>query len=273
MTIKLVAFDMDGTFLNDQNTYNHQRYGALLPKLRQRGIRVVAASGSQYQRLQTQFGAFQDQMDFVSQNGAVVHSDGQLLRVTAMPASAVRTTLVAIARAFTASEVAEHLVVGVKSAYVDQLISDASWQQTYHYYDHLQRVPNLAGVTAARLNDQITSIGITFAEQVNFQRALTRLRPQLPAGVTSQTSGYQTELISAATVNKGAGIRELQNKYGIADDELMTFGDNENDLSMLTVTPHAYAMANAVEHVKARVPHQTTSNNAEGVLDVLSRLV
>lgn len=29
MTIKLVAFDMDGTFLDDRNTYNHQRFGEI----------------------------------------------------------------------------------------------------------------------------------------------------------------------------------------------------------------------------------------------------
>jgi Predicted hydrolases of the HAD superfamily len=32
VTIKLVAFDMDGTFLNDKNTYNHQRFAKILEK-------------------------------------------------------------------------------------------------------------------------------------------------------------------------------------------------------------------------------------------------
>lgn len=273
MSIKLVAFDMDGTFLNDQNTYNHERYGQLLTQLRQRGIRVVAASGSQYQRLQTQFGAFQRQMDFVSQNGAVVHSEGQPILVQAMPQAAVTRTLTAIQQGFRATDIAEHLVVGVKSAYVDQTISQVSYDQTHYYYDHLKRVPDLAGVTPARLDDQITSIGITFADHVNFDQAIANLRGQLPSTLAGQTSGYQTELISERSVNKARGIRQLQSRYGIADDELMTFGDNENDLSMLRLTPHSYAMANAVERVKAQVNHVTASNNAEGVLNVLSRLV
>jgi Predicted hydrolases of the HAD superfamily len=69
MAIKLVAFDMDGTFLNDQNTYNHQRFGEILQGLRAKGIRVVAASGSQYQRLQDQFDEFKNEMDFVLKMG------------------------------------------------------------------------------------------------------------------------------------------------------------------------------------------------------------
>ncbi|CAM3129760.1 Cof-type HAD-IIB family hydrolase [Lactiplantibacillus plajomi] len=273
MGIKLVAFDMDGTFLNDQNTYDHVRFGQLLSALRARGVRVVAASGSQYQRLQTQFGDFQKQMDFVSQNGAVVHRGGQPLIVTAMPAAAVTATLQTIKHQFQPSEVAEHLVVGVKSAYVDERMSAASYQQTHYYYDHLKRVPDLAGVTPARLDDQITSIGITFADQVDFSTAMTGLRQQLPVGLASQTSGYNTELISMAHVNKATGLKALMQAYHVQPSELMTFGDNENDLSMLRLTPHSYAMANAVAAVKAQAHHLTSSNNADGVLNVLSRLV
>lgn len=274
MTIKLVAFDMDGTFLNDENTYNHQRFAELLPKLRARKIHVVAASGSQYQRLQTQFQEFQDHMDFVSQNGAVVHSNGQPLKVTAMPADAVAATLDVIQQKFTADEIAEHIVVGFKSAYVDQRISQGAYDLTHRYYDHhLQRVADLPTVTPTRLNDQITSIGITFQPHVDFTHVMTTLRHSLPAELASQTSGYNTELISESSVNKAAGLRQLQDKYQIADDEIMTFGDNENDLSMLQLTPYGYAVENATPTVKAQVGHFTQTNNDEGVLNVLSTLV
>lgn len=273
MTIKLVAFDMDGTFLNDQNTYNHARFADLLKKLRAQGIRVVAASGSQYQRLQTQFNVFQDQMDFVSQNGAVVHSAGKLLSVTDMPAEAVAATLDVIHQQFAPGDIAEHLVAGLKSAYVDDQISPEAYELTHRYYDHLLRVPSLATITPQRLQDQVTSIGVTFMPGVDFTAVMQVLRQSLPAELASQTSGYNTELISEKSVNKAAGLRHLQARYNIADDELMTFGDNENDLSMLTLTPHGYAMANATDHVKAQVTHLTETNNDEGVLNVLAQLI
>jgi len=92
-------------------------------------------------------------------------------------------------------------------------------------------------------------------------------------GLSSQTSGYNTELISDTTVNKAAGLAELQNKYDIADDEIMTFGDNENDISMLKLTPYGYVVANAEDKIKKQVSHFTESNNDEGVLNVLNRLI
>lgn len=273
MTIKLVAFDMDGTFLNDQNTYNHQRFGEILQQLRAKGIRVVAASGSQYQRLQDQFDEFKSEMDFVSQNGAAVYSEGQPLLIRAMPEKAVTATLNAIQQQFSETDIAEHLVVGVKSAYVDQTLSQAAYDLTYHYYNHLKRVTDLATVTPERLQDQITSIGITFNEHVDFDAKMSDLRQALPTGLSSQTSGYNTELISDTTVNKAAGLAQLQSKYDIADDEIMTFGDNENDISMLKLTPYGYVVANAEDKIKKQVSHFTESNNDEGVLNVLSRLV
>ncbi len=273
MTIKLVAFDMDGTFLNDQNTYNHQRFGEILQKLRAKGIRVVAASGSQYQRLQDQFDEFKSEMDFVSQNGAAVYSEEEPLLIRAMPEDAVTATLDIINHQFDPSDIVEHLVVGVKSAYVDQTISKPVYDLTYHYYNHLKKVVNLATVTPKRLRDQITSIGVTFNEGVNFDEKMNILRQGLPDGLSSQTSGYNTELISENTVNKAAGLAELQKKFDIANDEIMTFGDNENDLSMLRLTPYGYVVDNAEDKIKEQVNHFTESNNDEGVLNVLSRLI
>jgi len=53
----------------------------------------------------------------------------------------------------------------------------------------------------------------------------------------------------------------------------MTFGDNENDLSMLKLTPYGYVVANAEDKIKQQVTHFTESNNDEGVLNILSRIV
>lgn len=271
MTIKLVAFDMDGTFLNSQNTYNHDRFGLILNKLRTKDIRVVSASGSQYQRLITQFADFKDQMDFISQNGAVVHSDEQPLLVQKMSPSAAVTTLQQIKRQLPLDEI-DVQVVGYKAAYVDEKTSDLAFAATSRFFTELKRVPNLYDVTPATLHDQITGIGLTIGDRLDYDQTVATIRQMLPAELNGQTTGFNTHLISERSVSKARGLRYLQEKYNVADDELMTFGDNENDLSMLTITPHGYAMANATPRVKALTKHQTDSNDDEGVLNVLARL-
>lgn len=51
MSIKLIAVDMDGTFLSDAKTYNRQRFLAQYQRMREQGIRFVVASGNQYYQL------------------------------------------------------------------------------------------------------------------------------------------------------------------------------------------------------------------------------
>ena len=49
--IRLVAFDMDGTFLNSQNDYDRSRFKRIFKQLQEQGIRVAAISGNQYIKL------------------------------------------------------------------------------------------------------------------------------------------------------------------------------------------------------------------------------
>lgn len=51
MSIKLIAVDMDGTFLSDAKTYNRPRFLAQYQRMREQGIRFVVASGNQYYQL------------------------------------------------------------------------------------------------------------------------------------------------------------------------------------------------------------------------------
>ena len=57
--------------------------------------------------------------------------------------------------------------------------------------------------------------------------------------------------ILPAGYGKGSAARILQEALGLRDDEVATFGDSENDLSMLEPYPHAVAVANACPEAKA----------------------
>lgn len=51
MSIKIIAVDMDGTFLNDQMSFDRKRFSAQYSQLKERGIKFVVASGNQYYQL------------------------------------------------------------------------------------------------------------------------------------------------------------------------------------------------------------------------------
>ena len=76
MSIKLIAVDMDGTFLSDQKTYNRERFMAQYRQMKEQGIRFVVASGNQYYQLISFFPELSSEISFVAENGGWVVSAG-----------------------------------------------------------------------------------------------------------------------------------------------------------------------------------------------------
>ena len=71
MTIKVIATDMDGTFLTDSKTYDRRLFDQLFSKFQEEDIKFVAASGNQYRQIIKQFPQCRDKMTFVAENGGI----------------------------------------------------------------------------------------------------------------------------------------------------------------------------------------------------------
>ncbi len=83
MTIpfKAVAVDMDGTFLNDQRSYDHDLFAQVLNKLEKHNIQFIVASGRPFARLKNDFSEFIDRVDFVTANGSRLIVEGKEVAV------------------------------------------------------------------------------------------------------------------------------------------------------------------------------------------------
>lgn len=68
---------------------------------------------------------------------------------------------------------------------------------------------------------------------------------------------------------KGVGVRMTMERYGLAADEIMAFGDGENDMAMLELAGISVAMGNATEPVKAMSDYVTASVDEDGVSQAL----
>ena len=71
-------------------------------------------------------------------------------------------------------------------------------------------------------------------------------------------------------------MRALKDTFavlGIERSEVMSFGDAQNDLTMIKWAQIGVAMGNAVDEVKAEADYVTGDNNSDGIADALERLV
>lgn len=91
-------------------------------------------------------------------------------------------------------------------------------------------------------------------------------------GVEITSSGADNFEVMPTGVDKGMGLQMLAGRLGIAREEIVAFGDNENDLPMLRWAGHAFAMENATEDVKREITRITGHCRKGGVARGLEEL-
>lgn len=74
-------------------------------------------------------------------------------------------------------------------------------------------------------------------------------------------------------MSKGTALVDYCQVAGIDVQRTITFGDNENDLSMIVAAGTGVAMGNAVESVKAAADVITATNDEDGIAQVLEPLL
>lgn len=75
--------------------------------------------------------------------------------------------------------------------------------------------------------------------------------------------------ILAKDGGKGTGIRAVMERYGLRREELIAFGDGENDMSMLELAGIGVAMGNGDQAVKAMADYVTGPVEEDGVSQAL----
>ena len=87
--IKMVAVDVDGTFVHSDHTYDAPRFQRILSRMKAAPCRFVVASGTQYYQLRGLCPAYSDAPSFVAENGAFVKDGKELVFTADMPKSVV----------------------------------------------------------------------------------------------------------------------------------------------------------------------------------------
>lgn len=274
MSIKMIATDLDGTFLRDDHTYNHRRFAKVFRHLQKRGIHFVAASGSSYPRLAREFAPYRDQMSFVSQNGSVIHVGQQMIRDYPIKAAALARVMHVLDRFYGPNDINQLVISDPLASYVDQQMDDHNLAIVKTFYEQVTRVPDLRHIFATQPGQDFTKISINFADHIDLQRVAATLDQYLPASLIIENSGFNTDLIGDAHGTKRNGLALLQQHFNLSADEIVTFGDNENDLGMLAMTSQSYAMQNAHQVIRMQAGHIThDDNNHDGVLKTIEQLL
>jgi hydroxymethylpyrimidine pyrophosphatase-like HAD family hydrolase len=76
----------------------------------------------------------------------------------------------------------------------------------------------------------------------------------------------------AENVDKSGALAYFCDKYNVKPENVMTFGDGENDVGMLTAAGFGVSMGNAMDAPRAAADYGTDTNNHGGVGQFLDRV-
>lgn len=101
----------------------------------------------------------------------------------------------------------------------------------------------------------------------------TELSSLVPASMLCQCTVHKTAIITNRRANKGHAIHTLMEQFHLKAQEVISFGDDTNDIEMLRVSGIGVAMGNALQEVKDIADYVTLSNEEDGVAYYLEKFI
>lgn len=261
MAIKLVATDMDGTFLTDDKHFDKERFQVVYDYMQAHNIYFVSASGNQYAQLKSFFKDFPETL-FVAENGALVGSHTEVFQSDNFSDSILQKSLEVLNNLPNTKTV----ICGEKSAYVLNSVPVDFYQLTNFFFPNLKAVDNFD-----EIDDKVLKVGVNCPDNET-EAYMEKLAAMIGSEVSIVSSGHGDIDIIRADVNKATGLDYLAKKLHIRPEEMCAFGDGGNDLTMLEYVGHGVAMKNGSPAVHQTAKFETVDNNQQGVIQHLEEL-
>ncbi len=277
MAIKVIAVDIDGTLTNDEKKITPRTKEALLAAQRA-GIRVVIASGRPSQGLRALGSELELEKHhgmLVSFNGAHVEDaqTGEVLFDQPIPHDLLKPLLDHVRQFDVIPWVTEGRVLYVEDAYPGDIYYRG---EPINIIKHERDACNLLVQEVGNLDeriefpqDKVLLAGTDTYLAEHWQEIAAPFEGKLAAMFTAD---FFFEFM-APGVSKGNALAGAMPKLGIDPSEVVTFGDAQNDLSMITWAGTGVAMGNATDEVKAAADMITLSNNEDGIAVALEQLL
>ncbi len=271
MSVKLIAMDLDGTLMAPDHTTVTEKTKAALERAHRRGIKTVIATGRTLAATDT----VTVQLPFIDyviySNGAAVYdrSKGENIYSNAMPAETVSkiTDILEEYPVFyeiysggfqhTQQSKSEYFNNnGLPQAFIDEYIKSM--------IDH----PSIAEFAGS---NQVEKVNLYYFSGEYYNEIKDRLSQIENIALTSPVYG-DIEMTDIGT-NKGSALEGMSKTLGISADEVMAFGDSDNDIEMLKYAAYSVAMENASDDCKNAAAFKTLSNGEDGIALALERFI
>ena len=276
MSVRLIAFDLDGTFLDDGKNIPPENLRALTAAA-ERGIVPVPATGRIVRGIPEAIKELPFVRYFIVSNGAGVYDakEDRLLYRGDVP----------VELAIRCYEYMDTLPV-IYDCYQNDMGYMTRWmyESCAPYFTtepHMMELIRRLRIPVEDLKETLRQRGEPLQKlQMFFKPEDLRLRerelqriPTLFPELVATTSVSNNIEINSVNAGKGKAMLALAEQLGIEQKDTVAFGDGTNDRELLQMAGWGVAMANADPKVKEVADEITDTNNQAGVGRTIFRLL
>ena len=267
MDIKVIATDMDGTLLDPKGQLDLPRLEKILDKLDQCDIRFVIATGNEVHRMRQLLGHLAERVVLVVANGARIFENNELIQAQTWDDAMVDKAL----GHFKGRECQDQFVVtAMNGGFVKKgtVFTELDKFMTPEMIEKLYQRMNFVNEFDSNLFGGVLKMSMVVGEE-RLESVLQEINDLFDGHVRAVSSGYGCIDILQDGIHKAWGLVELLKRWNLKPEQIMAFGDSENDIEMLELAGISYAMENAEDTVKRVATKVAPANSQAGVYQVL----
>lgn len=277
MAIKMIAFDLDGTALDDKKTMTPRTKSAL-EKAVEQGIEIVPATGRAFCGVPEIVTSLKGVRYVLTSNGAAVCEikTGKCIYENNMP---LAQTLPLMEKLEPLEIMADAFVEGLcymkkKNQRLIERI-DVSAEMKDYLVNSRICVENVTEFLREKGAD-IEKLSILFAKNPDgtFQNKdeVIAILKEFPEFIFV-SGGLDNIEVTVKSASKGDAVIKLGKILNIRREEIMAFGDSGNDLEMIRAAGVGVAMENAEQEIKEAADVITRSNVEDGMAHTIETMV
>ncbi|WP_114192846.1 sugar-phosphatase [Edaphovirga cremea] len=268
MAIELIAIDMDGTLLNPQHEIT-PAVKEVIHAARSKGVHIVLATGRPYIGVKR----YLMELDLLQEGEYCITNNGALVQQAASGECVAEVTL-----SFEDYLYFEKLsrTLGVHFHALDYNTLYTANKDISEYTVHESSMTGIP-LKYRAVEEMDPTLSFPKVMMIDTPALLDKAIKQIPEEIKQRytilkSAEYYLEILDKR-VNKGEGVKALAERLNIPRENIMTLGDQENDIAMLEYAGVGVAMGNAIESVKAVSQFVTKSNMEDGVAYAIEKFV
>lgn len=267
--IRCIVADLDGTLYDESHAFNQETVD-VIKKLQDKGVEFILATGRHVRFIgHEEWGL---KVKKVTLNGARVYDEeDRLLFESPIQAKDIEELVPLFEKndVVAVFHLSEKSYSSDRKRYLENIKSQIGEEgyRVLMVYGKLDQVDDDKGmVKTLQDKDKIFKIEVDDAfmtdEVYDFVKKSDTMK------IVNSNHCFE---ITSVEARKELALKRLMKELGYERDEVMVFGDSENDRGMLAYFPNSYAMENGHPSAKEVANHVAPSNREYGVLQVLRR--